>query len=152
MTHDALAIDLRINGPTWLVLACDIDHLAPEAVLPWFLEPGRLRRWWGEEYEIDPQRGGSYMIRWPSIGRTLRGQIASIGSTHLVFSWSFDEEPGVPAYVVALNSIERDGGATLEISHGAYRDDATGVAERQSHLEGWSFFLPRLLAAIRTQQ
>lgn len=141
-------LDIRINGPIWLVVACNIENVEPRDVLPWLVEPEKLRSWWGHEHEIEPRTGGAYVVRWPSIGKTLRGQIADIGETFVIFSWAFDEEPEIPAYVVAIHVSAHERGSTLELRHGPYRTNTSGVSERESHLAGWVSFLPQLRNAI----
>lgn len=144
-------IEIKLNGPMWLVVACNIEGLEARHAVAWFTEHERLRLWWGDEHEITPCIGGEYIIRWPTIGKTLRGQIADIGETYLIFSWTFDDEPDVPARVAAIHAVASANGATIEIRHGPYRANEADAAERQGHLDGWRFFLPRLAAAVANQ-
>ena len=141
-------IDIVLNGPEWLVVAINNLAAAPAEIIPWFLEPEKLKLWWGDEHQILARFGGNYVITWPRIDRTLRGQIVEIGERNLMYSWTFDHEPDIPPRVVAINAIAADGGTRVEIRHGPYRRDDSDSEERTGHLEGWSYFLPLLAKAI----
>ena len=141
-------IEIVMNGPEWLVLAINDISTDPGSIVPWFLEPEKLKQWWGDEHRIDARFGGEYVIAWPRIDRTLRGQIVEIGETNLIYSWTFDHEPDIPPRVVAIQAITAEGGTRIEIRHGPYRRDDSDAEERTGHLEGWSYFLPLLAKAI----
>lgn len=144
-------IEVKHNGPIWLVVACNIAMLCPDDTIGWFVDPEKLRRWWGHEHEIAPRIGGDYIIHWPAIERTLRGQIADIGDRRLMFSWAFDHESDLPPRMVAITVSEVERGSRIEIRHGPYRDGDVETADRQGHLEGWSYFLPKLAAAVDSE-
>lgn len=148
MTTKATGIETVLDGPEWLVMRCDIDAHPPEAVLTWFLDPAKLRQWWGEEHQIEPAFGGEYVIRWKRIDRTLRGRIVELAPTRLALSWTFDHEPDTPPRVVMIETTAVDGGTCIEIRHGPYHADDRDAAERAGHREGWEWFLPQLINAI----
>ena len=81
------------------------------------------------------------------MGWTMRGQIANLSDTHLVYSWAWDHEPDLPARAVIVRAREQDCGSLVTITHGPFRPGEALPHEDQdrvAHLEGWSTFLPEL--------
>jgi hypothetical protein len=107
-------VETVMNGPEWLVVTIDITGIEADEVVPWFVERGKLLKWWGDEHDIDPHFGGRYIIGWPRLGRTLSGQIVEISATRLMLSWSFDHEPDVPPRAVAISASRREAGTRIE--------------------------------------
>jgi len=139
---------VTMNGPHWLTMETALERVSPVAALTWFTQAEKLRQWWGpQDVEIDPVPGGAYIVSWPAIGRTMRGEIANMSDTHLVYSWAWDHEPNMPARAVIVRAREQDGGSLLTITHGPFRQGEALPNEdedRAAHLEGWSNFLPEL--------
>lgn len=151
MTEVAPPVAVTVDGPTWLSMETYLDGLTPSEVLTWFTQPDKLRQWWGQENEIDSAPGGSYIVRWPAMGWTMRGQTALVSDTMLdallVYSWSWDHEPELPARAVIVRAVAEGDGARLTITLGPYRQGDTFPREdedRASHREGWANFLPKL--------
>lgn len=85
------------------------------------------------------------------MGWTMRGQTALVSDTMLdallVYSWSWDHEPELPARAVIVRAVAEGDGARLTITLGPYRQGDTFPREdedRTSHREGWANFLPKL--------
>lgn len=139
---------VTMDGPTWLSIETQLEGVTPSKALTWFTQPDKLRQWWGpREIELDPVPGGAYVVSWPRMGWTMRGQIVIVTDTMLAYSWSWDHEPGLPARAVIVRSDARDGGSLLTVTHGPYRQCDTFPREdedRVSHREGWVNFLPEL--------
>lgn len=130
-------LEILLNGPEWIVVAINNISADPGLIVPWFVEPANLQQWWRDEHRIEAKFGGEYVIGWPRIDRTLRGQIVEIGESNLVLSWTFDHEPEIQPRVVAIQAIASEGGTRIEIRHGPYRRDDSDAEERTGHLEGW---------------
>ncbi len=150
---------VTMDGPTWLSMEMPLEGVAPLEVLTWFTQPDKLRQWWGpQEIEIDPVPGGSYIVSWPKMGWTMRGEIATVTDTLLVYSWSWDHEPHLPARAVIVRAGDRDGGSLVTITHGPFREAGQGEAllhedaDRASHREGWTNFLPELKRVAEGQE
>ncbi len=116
MTETATApFTVTMDGPTWLALETRLEGVAPAEALTWVTRPDKLRQWWGQEHEIDPVPGGAYIVRWPAMGWTMRGEIASVSEAQLdallISSWSWDHEPDLPARTVIVRATEFDGGS-----------------------------------------
>jgi uncharacterized protein YndB with AHSA1/START domain len=150
-TRSDQAIDIVLNGPEWIVVAINNISAHPNQIVSWFVEPYKLKKWWGDEHRIDPRFGGEYVIAWPRIERTLRGQIVELSENSLMYSWTFDHEPEIPPRVVAIRVRDSEGGTRIEIRHGSYRRDDSDAEERKGHLEGWEYFLPLLARAIESE-
>jgi hypothetical protein len=121
-------------------------------MLAWFVDAPLLNSWWGEEALIEPRSGGRYEVRWPSMNWTMRGTVALCTNDALIYSWVWDHEPDQPARSVIVHAVPSGSGTTLTLTHGPYRPDAPGLAgesaDRESHRDGWLFFLPKLHATI----
>lgn len=139
---------VTMNGPHWLAIEITLEGVAPTEALTWFTQPDKLRQWWGpQEIEIEPVPGGAYVVSWPKMGWTMRGQIANMSDKHLVYSWAWDHEPDLPARAVIVRAREQDGGSLVTITPGPFRPGEAlphEDADRASHLDGWTTFLPEL--------
>lgn len=104
----ASELHVRLDGLTWLVVETilerveGVEGVEPADTLRWFVEPNLLARWWGEEHAIDPAPGRRYEVSWPGMNWTMRGQILTCNHTQLVYSWTWDHEPDVPARTVIV--------------------------------------------------
>lgn len=148
-------VEILIDGPTWLTVRTTLTGVGPEDALIWFLDRDKVLAWWGQEADIDRAVGGRYEVRWPSVGYTLRGEIIDLRPTEAVISWWFLHEPELPARMVHIRTEANgtgDGDATrVTINHGPYRQSAAFPQEdedRQSHVDGWSHYLPLLQRAL----
>ncbi len=116
---------------------------SPEDVFDAFVRADRITQWWGDEAALDPVVGGAYEVRWPAMEWTVRGTYTEVAPGEaLAFTWSWDHEPDTPERTVRITFRMAEDGTELTLSHGDYA--ATDTEERQSHLEGWQHFLPRL--------
>jgi uncharacterized protein YndB with AHSA1/START domain len=77
----------------------------------------------------------------------LRGEFTKFEPARkLGFTWRWDHEPELPTRQVDL-VIEATGpGSRLTITHGTYDESRRDQDDRQSHLDGWTYFLGQLLA------
>lgn len=151
MMSDGTDIRVIRDGPAWLTVGIDLPGIAADRVILWFTEPDKLLRWWGQEADIQPRPGGRYEVRWPSMSWTMRGEIAALSEHELIYSWHWLHEPDLPARVVIVHADAEEGGATVRVTHGPYRQSEAFPREdedRQSHRDGWTTFLPALRAAI----
>ena len=152
MSDNQTPVRVITDGPTWLVLETDLERIAPSDALRWFTEPHRLAQWWGEECTIDPVPGGRYEVRWPGMNWTMRGRVLLCDDTQLVYSWTWDHEPDLPARTVMVRTEPATAGTKLTISHGPYRSASPSLThedeDRVSHRDGWLFFLPKLRQGV----
>jgi uncharacterized protein YndB with AHSA1/START domain len=151
---------VTMDGPTWLAMETRLEGVALAEALTWFTQPDKLRQWWGpQEIEIDPVPGGAYTVGWPQMSWTMRGEIALLNQSQLdallVYSWSWDHEPDLPARTVIVRAEARDGGSLVTVTHGPYRQGNALPREdedRASHREGWTTFLPELKRVVEGRE
>jgi len=151
-TNEQETVRVTLDGPTWLVIETSLDTIEPAAVLRWFTEPELLGQWWGDEHEIEPIPGGCFEVRWPALKKTLHGEVLLSVPDQLIFSWSWEEEPELASRMVMVRSEADGDGTRLTISHGPYQQETASLpdedTDRESHRDGWLFFLPKLHEAI----
>ena len=139
---------VTMNGPRWLAMEVVLEGVAASEALTWFTQPDKLRQWWGpQEINIEPVPGGAYVVSWPTMGWTMRGEIANMSDTHLVYSWAWDHEPDLPARAVIVRAREQGDRSLVTITHGPFRPGEAlphEDADRVAHLDGWTSFLPEL--------
>lgn len=117
------------------------DLTADELWAAWTTADG-VTSFWAEEAEIAPEVGGRYVVRWPSMGWTMAGEVRAVDpgrSIALTWQWEQDDEP---TRLVEL-SMQPDGdGSRLSITHGPF-DDGDDESARE-HEEGWRHFSAEL--------
>jgi len=111
-----------------------------------------MARWWAPEAEIDAREGGAYHLAFPAgeARYDLRGTYTRVAAPQrLTFTWGWDHTPETPQREVdVVLTPGTEGGTHLDVTHGRYTD--ADDAERQSHVEGWTYFLARLQTACTT--
>lgn len=147
-----LQIDVILDGPEWLALRTGVEGLTPGETLTWFTDASKLNQWWGEEALIEPRPGGLYEVSWPSMEWTMHGVVAHCTDDTLIYSWTWDHEPDQPARAVVVHAEPSESGSVLTITHGPYRPESPALTDeddaRNSHRDGWLFFLAELHATI----
>ncbi|MCI4364157.1 MAG: SRPBCC domain-containing protein [Thermoplasmata archaeon] len=132
--------------PSFLLLRADYLRLGPEAVFDRWTRPELLIRWWPPEADMDLRVGGHYRFCWPEAGWELEGEYLSLlPPKEVAFSWRWKHEPALVCVVKVTVEPGAVGGTTLFVRQGPYSDSPAGVEQRLDHLNGWTFFLPRLL-------
>lgn len=130
-----------------LVATIDLPGATPAAVVAGFCEPDRLRQWWGGELTCQLRPGGAYVVEFPQLGQTMRGEVRSYAPAGpFSFRWAWDHEPDAPPLAVTVRVDPIAGGARLVLEHGPYVP--ANRAEAAGHQEGWEFFLPRLATCL----
>ena len=117
----------------------------PETVFAFLTDPEKMTRWWGSMAELDPRPSGILRVAVRP-GMTGRGQYLEVEPfRRVVFTWGW-EEPGFPI-APGASTVEilltPDGDRTL--LHLIHRDLPEAV--RESHREGWDYYLARLVIA-----
>ncbi len=143
--NDSLAIHSKSDDLSVLSLQVELPA-TPAEVFRCFTEPTTLTKWWPQEAEIEPGTGGSYVLKWPAMGWTLRGSYLVFESdSRLRFTWNWDHGPNLPERIVEISfhSAERNS-CRLEITHGDYDSGSIDQEDRSSHEQGWRHFLGQL--------
>ncbi|GAB4445013.1 MAG: SRPBCC family protein [Chloroflexi bacterium OHK40] len=132
-----------------LMLQVFVQGTRPAELFRALTEPEFLTRWWPTHAEVDAREGGRYCLSWPAMNWHLRGRfIMVIRPELLIYTWSWDHKPDLAERTVTIRLMYHDGGTLLSLWHGPYDRSDQDQADRQSHLEGWRHFLPKLCAII----
>ena len=125
----------------------EVRIAAPPAVVwTFWTDPARIVRWMGRTATLDPRPGGSIRIDYGS-GHVMLGEVVELDPPkRLVLTWGWED----PAEAVQAGGsrvevdLAADGdGTRLRLRHSGLPD-----GERDSHAEGWDYFLGRLAAAV----
>ncbi len=143
-----LAIEQLPSPNTELRLAGDFYDFSPQRLFAYWTRPDLATQWWPRQAEVTPGVGGGYVFAFPTISKTLRGRYTVFEPGRaLTFTWAWDDDPPrEPPLIVSISfaPLPTSHGARLTLTHGQYADTPADQALRQSHLEGWEYFLGRL--------
>ena len=129
-----------------LKLTAAFPQFSPEELFAFFTETELLQRWWPPQAAVEPRVGGAYHLSWPDMDWLLRGEITDFEpGRRLGFTWRWDHEPDLPTRQVDLVIEPAGAGSRLIITHGRYDERQRDQDDRQSHLDGWTYFLGQLL-------
>ncbi|MEZ4515798.1 MAG: SRPBCC domain-containing protein [Chloroflexota bacterium] len=128
-----------------VIVTAVLPQLSPTMAFAHFTRPDLLALWWPETAAIDPQPGGAYRLSWPAMNWHLFGKYLSFEpEDHLVFSWQWEHKPDLPVRTVDVKFAPQASGSGLTVVHSTYGDSAVEQADRQSHIDGWVYFLSQL--------
>lgn len=132
-----------------VVVTGSVPNLAPEALFDYWINAVLICRWWPEAASIEPQVGGRYHLAWLSMDRHLRGRYLVIQpGRQLSFTWQWNHD-NRPERIVVVDFVREGDGTRFTVTHGTYTPTPEDQAERQSHIDGWLHFLPRLCAVAQ---
>jgi uncharacterized protein YndB with AHSA1/START domain len=130
------------SSPSKLILAAEFLATARE-LFTYFTKAELITTWWPQKAEIKPD--GSYHFTWPSMSWHLRGRFSSLEfSDTLSLTWKWEHEPKLSERTVVLYFTENGDKTILRLEHGTYSSSSEDQTDRQSHLDGWMYFLPEL--------
>lgn len=133
------------------VLERDIQIAArPETIFAFFTDPAKMLRWMGRDVILDARPCG--ICRIDMNGHDIaRGEFVEITPyTRVVFTFGWEGEGATPppgGSTVEISLIPNDEGTLVRLRH-----IGLDAAERNSHGEGWDFFLPRLVVAAEGRE
>jgi uncharacterized protein YndB with AHSA1/START domain len=128
-----------------VVLTADFPNLSPQALFNHFTVPDLLTRWWPQEATVDGRPGGSYRLSWPAMKWELYGEYSQFEpGRRLAFSWRWRHEPELPTRQVNIQIEPVAEGSRLTLTHSRYSDSPADQTDRQSHIDGWHYFLGQL--------
>lgn len=132
---------------TRVIMQIDIHEADPARVFDYWVQPDLLVKWWPQEAVTHPQVGGDFLLAWPGMNWRLRGVYRAFepGKT-LAFTWKWDHEPDLPERLVTVTFAPLDDVTVINVEHGSYTDSEVDQADRQSHIDGWLYFLGKLQA------
>jgi uncharacterized protein YndB with AHSA1/START domain len=119
---------------------------SPEIVWGYWTDPARVVAWMGSRAALEPVAGSDVRVEYGN-GAVMRGTVTDVEApSRLAFTWGWEDpaeavRPGASRVEVALE--EMAGGTRVLVRH---LDLPEG--ERESHAEGWDYFLGRLADAV----
>lgn len=129
----------------FMLVRADLPCTPPAVAFDRWTSPELLTRWWPESAELDLKVGGRYHFGWARADWHLRGEFVSVERPRqLAFSWRWEHHPESTTVVKVTFEPGFAGGSTLLVRQGPYGDSPGAIELRQSHIDGWLFFLPRL--------
>jgi uncharacterized protein YndB with AHSA1/START domain len=137
------------TGRDTLAVTTFYPGVTPQELFSYWVEPPLLKQWWPQQAEVDAAEGGEYHLSWPAMSWDLRGQYTAFRrGERLGFTWKWDHEPDLPTRQVDV-AFEPVGdlGTQLTVTHGTYDSSKRDQDDRDSHMEGWTYFLTRLHSA-----
>ncbi len=124
---------------------------SPAELYEWWMQPDLITQWWvGKVTQLDARDGGAYQFDWEAQNWTLRGVFSDVvQNKQFNFTWHWDHQPEMPERTVRIRLVRQDSGGTMmQIEHGTYDDSERDQEDRQSHIDGWKFFLSQLQKVI----
>jgi uncharacterized protein YndB with AHSA1/START domain len=144
---DQAAIIQLASDNSCLILTAAFPQFSPKGLFTHFTQPDLLQLWWPPQATIEPGLAGTVHLSWLDIDWHLRGVFTKFEPfTRLGFTWRWDHEPALPTRQVDLLMEAVGASSRLTITHGAYDESQRDQDDRQSHLDGWIYFLGQLLA------
>lgn len=128
-----------MNGPEALTATVRISA-PPADIFPYFIDPALLTQWIGEWADLQPEPGGVFALNFTNT--SVRGQYVEIDPPRrVVFTWGVPGNDSLPPGSTTVEVIlTADGPETVvELFH-----HGLPVADRESHLDGWTTMLGRL--------
>ena len=112
--------------------------------------PELLTKWWPTLASVEPGEGGGFQFDWPDQGFVLKGSyLAFDRPNRLCYTWNWDHEPTPDQpLIVSVHLVQSNEQVQINISHGPFAETEQGREDLANVREGWSFFLPRLQAAL----
>lgn len=129
-----------------VIVTAAFANLSAQSLYAYLTQPEKITRWWPETATADARPGGDFVYQWQGGAMTLRGTFTVAEPGRIVsFTWQWDHEPGLPVRdVTAFISAEGEG-SHLTLLHGFYGETESEQKDRQGHIDGWQFFLGRLM-------
>jgi uncharacterized protein YndB with AHSA1/START domain len=129
-----------------VIIIVELHDIAPAQAFQYWIRPSLLITWWPQEVvNLQAKEGGEYHFSWPDTNGHLRGMFSTFEPGQaLGFTWQWDHLTELPARFVAVQMQPSEGGTLMTLTHGMYTDSAAEQADRQSHIDGWTYFLGRL--------
>ncbi|MDX2381301.1 MAG: SRPBCC domain-containing protein [Acidimicrobiia bacterium] len=118
-------------------------HASPEEVFEFLVDPEKMIRWMGTAVDIEPTPGGKFWLNATGTDIASGTYLEVDPPRRVVFTWGWEGASEVPpgSSTVTITLTGDGDDTTVELRH----EGLPGGADDQ-HVEGWSYFLPRLAA------
>ncbi len=143
---------IRIPSPDdMLIVVAQFPTCSPQRLFEYWTKPELVTQWWSISAEIEPCLGGFYHFFWPQTNWHLRGLYTAFQpGQRLAFTWRWGHHPVQELVLVAFEPFAEHG-THMIIGQGSYNDTLQSQEDKQSHLDGWMHFVPRLQHLMQTE-
>jgi uncharacterized protein YndB with AHSA1/START domain len=137
---------------------------SPATVFEVITGPEHLKEWWPDEAEFEPVAGASGVLVFGDRSSP-DAQIPQLTVVEAVPPWRFsfrwthpegEEAREGNSLLVTFELTEKDGGTLLRMTETGFREMGWEVAvleqEYREHVDGWNYYLPRLVAYAASVQ
>ena len=122
-------------------------HIAapPEVVFAYFVDPDKMRRWFGSRVQLEPRPGGMYAADINSQARARGTYLEVVPPSRVVFTFGWHDDPNIPpgsTTVEVTLAGEREGTHVRLVHRGLQTPEM-----REQHGQGWEHYVARLAVA-----
>jgi uncharacterized protein YndB with AHSA1/START domain len=141
-------------GLTRLELGADLGYevrIGAAAAIAWahWVEPDLLVRWMGDMATLEPHAGGMFRLQYSSGDASAGSYVEVVPPRRLVFTWGWEGEadfpPGSSTIELAFEGPSSEASTLMRLRHSGIPADLRSNVD-----EGWGYFLPRLVEALRS--
>ena len=122
-------------------------HIAapPEVVFAYFVDPAKMRRWFGSHVHLEPQPGGTYSADINSQARARGTYVDVVPPSRVVFTFGWQDDPNIPPGSTTVEvTLAGDGDGThVRLVHRGLQTPEM----REQHRQGWDHYVARLAVA-----
>ncbi|MCI0714321.1 MAG: SRPBCC domain-containing protein [Chloroflexi bacterium] len=148
-----MTLTLIHTDSTEVIYEASFEATPPASLFTCWTDAEKLMQWWPQQVrQLDVRDGGRYEFSWPTLDNaTLRGEFRDVVEGQgLKFTWKWDHLTEMPGRTVTITfSPYGVNGTLLRVRHGTYDDSARDQEDRQHHIDGWGYFLARLVEICR---
>ena len=122
-------------------------HIAapPEVVFAYFVDPAKMRRWFGSHVHLEPQPGGTYSADINPQARARGTYVEVVPPSRVVFTFGWQDDPNIPPGSTTVEvTLAGDGDGThVRLVHRGLQTPEM----REQHRQGWDHYVARLAIA-----
>jgi uncharacterized protein YndB with AHSA1/START domain len=122
-------------------------HIAapPETVFAYFVDPDKMRRWFGSRVHLEPRPGGTYLADINPQARARGAYLEVEPPSRVVFTFGWADDPNIPPGSTTVEvTLAPDGeGTHVRLVHRGLQTPEM----REQHRQGWEHYLTRLAVA-----
>jgi uncharacterized protein YndB with AHSA1/START domain len=119
-------------------------HIAapPEVVFAYFVDPEKMRRWFGSHVQLEPRPSGTYAADINPQARARGAYLEVVPPSRVVFTFGWQDDPNVPPGSTTVEvTLARDNeGTQVRLVHRGLQTPEM----RQQHRHGWDHYVARL--------
>ena len=131
-----------------LIVVAEFPICSLERLFSYWVEPDLLQQWWPSVAEVKPRLEGGYRFLWPQMNWCLYGKYTAFEpGKKLAFTWQWEHYATPEEVIVTFEALPAQG-TKMTIVHGPYSDSEQGQKDRESHLEGWMYFVSKLQTLV----